>query len=236
MTGDLLGQALAFHAVDCCVIPAAVDGTKAPWPDGARWQRYQSERSTETQLCQWFRDGQYDGFGLVCGRVSGELEMFEFEGRAVGEGTLAAFNVAITDHGLDELWKRITGGYMEMTPSGGLHTLYRVDGRAQGCRKLARRPATAAELAANPGDKLRVLIEVKGEGGFTITAPSGGRTHPTGKPWQLASGGPATIAVITEDERDALHAIASLFTQEPPRFQRPAAGQASRGQGSGAAW
>jgi putative DNA primase/helicase len=223
---SVLEAVLAFSEAGCSVIPAAADGTKAPWPDGAQWKHYQSERPSKTQLREWFDGGRYDGFGLVCGQVSGGLEMLELEGRAVSEGMIAAFTGAITDHGLGELWKKVTAGYTETTPSGGLHILYRAAGRARASRKLARRPATPAELAADPGDKLKVLIETRGEGGFTIVAPSGRRTHPSGKPWQLASGGPATIAVITEDERDALHAIASLLTAEPPRFRRPAAAAA----------
>jgi replicative DNA helicase len=61
-----------------------------------------------------------------------------------------------------------------------------------------------------------VLIETRGEGGFVIVAPSGGSTHPSGKPWQLVKGGPATIVTITEEERDALHAVASLLSQAAP--------------------
>ena len=131
--------------------------------------------------------------------------MLELEGRAVAAGVHVTYRDALADHGLADLWRRIVTGYRETTPGGGLHILYRVDGgAARGNRKLA------VTAAGEP------LIETRGEGGFVVTAPSGGRTHPTGKPWKLAQGGPASIAVITAEERDALHAIASLLTQATP--------------------
>src|SRR5258706_11601321 len=56
----------------------------------------------------------------------------------------------------------------------------------------------------------------RGGGGSTILAPSGRRPPPTGKPWQIAAGGPASIVTITETERDTLHAIASMLDEQPP--------------------
>ena len=198
----LLDAALAFCDAGCSVVPAAADGSKAP---AGKWQRWQAERPDAAQVTQWLGSGTYDGFGIICGAVSGGLEMLELEGRAVVSGVHVAYRDALASHGLSGLWERIVTGYAETTPGGGLHILYRVDGIARGNTRLA------VTAAGEP------LIETRGEGGFTITAPSGGRTHPTGKPWQLSRGGPASIATITADERDALHAIASLLTQAAPR-------------------
>lgn len=252
---ELGGTALAFHNSGCCIVPAAVNGTKAPWPDSPRWKHYETKRPTEDQLHTWFGDdGRYDGLGVVCGPVSGGLEMLELEGRAVTEGHLTGLSQALTDHGYGELWQRVTTGYTEMTPSGGLHILYKVDGDQRGNTKLARRPATDNELAAYKAEQQQtvdaetdpdvrrrrqdaldritrgeqvpqVLVETRGNGGFVVTAPSGGRTHESGKPWRLVTGGPATIATISDDERDALHAIASLFDTMPAAGPPPAAGQ-----------
>jgi hypothetical protein len=87
--------------------------------------------------------------------------------------------------------------------------------------KLARRPATADELAENAGDKIKVLIETRGEGGYTILAPSNGRVHPRGGAWRLEAGGFATIATIDRDERDALFALARTFDRMPAAPPRP---------------
>jgi len=211
---QILDAALAFHAAGCSVVPAMADGSKMP---AGKWQRWQSERPDAAQVTQWLSDGRYDGFGLVCGQVSGGLEMLEIEGRAVAAGVHVAYRDALTGHGLSDLWRRVATGYTETTPSGGLHFLYRVSGTVHGNTKLA---VTADR---------KPLIETRGEGGFTIVAPSGGHTHPTGKPWRLGCGGPASITTITEDERDALWAVASLLTETPVQTA-PAAPAASGSQ------
>ncbi|HEV8279547.1 MAG TPA: DUF3987 domain-containing protein [Streptosporangiaceae bacterium] len=199
---DILDAALAFTKAGYCAVPAMADGSKAP---AVKWDRYQSELPSCDQVAGWLGNGTYDGIGLVCGAVSGGLEMLELEGRAITAGVHVAYRDALTDHGLSDLWARISGGYAETSPSGGLHILYRVDGTARPNTRLAR--------TANRD----VLIETRGEGGYVIVAPSGGRTHPTGKPWQLARGGVATIATISEEERDALYAVASILDRSPVR-------------------
>ncbi len=208
----LRDAAHAFAAVGCAVVPTRTDGTKAP---AAFWKQYQQRRPTADEIDGWLTDGQYDGIGLVCGAVSGDLEMLELEGRAVAENYVQQLQAALTDHGHGDLWQRLNTGYLEVTPGRGLHWLYRVDGPARPNLKLARRPATAAELAAKPGEKVKVLIETRGEGGYVVVAPSAGRTHETGLAWVVAAGGPNSIPVLTEDERDALHAIAATFDRMP---------------------
>lgn len=237
-TAALTAAATAFAAAGCSVVPTRPDGTKAP---AAYWKTYQTTRADPHQLHTWLTTGNHDGIGLVTGTISGGLEMLEFEGRAVTEGTVQAYEKALTDHGLTPVWERIIGGYVERTPSGGLHVLYRVNGEPRGNTKLARRPARSDELTdeeqallAKAPSKVfaRVLIETRGEGGYVVVAPSAGRTHPSGKAWTLIAGSPATITTITEDERDALHAVAALLDtiptqatlegfKNPPSFEGP---------------
>ena len=215
---EILAAALAFCEAGCSVVPAMADGSKSP---AGKWQRWQSERPDAAQVAGWLSDGRYDGFGVVCGAVSGGLEMLEMEGRAVRGGLTARYRDALADHELGDLWRRVVTGYAETTPGGGLHVLYRVAGTVRGNTKLAR--TAAAE----------VLIETRGEGGFVVVAPSGGSTHPSGKPWQLAKGGPGSIATISEQERDALHAVASILDQSPVRqvqLPRTAAGAQDSGR------
>jgi putative DNA primase/helicase len=231
----LLEQALALQAAGCSVVPARADGTKAP---AAFWKPYQTTRATAQELTAWLAGGEHDGFGVVCGQVSGGLEMLELEGRAMAEGVMQAYASALADHGLNELWHRIAAGYLEATPSGGLHILYRVDGEQRGNTKLASRPARDDELTLEeqtiltrkPGKVFpRVLVETRGEGGYVIVAPSAGRTHPTGKAWTVLAGGAGQIPVISEDERDALHAIASLLDTMPDQATPPPPAANTRG-------
>src|SRR5688500_8975612 len=63
--------------------------------------------------------------------------------------------------GLGELLNRIANGYGEKTPSGGVHLLWRC-AEIEGNLKLARRPATPAELLEDPDDLTKVLFETRG--------------------------------------------------------------------------
>lgn len=204
MTNELLTTALRFLRAGISVVPVANDGTKRP---AFAWQRFQSELPTADELVSWFKDG-VDGVGVVTGAVSGNLEMLELEGKAVaGKMHLEIAEIA-NSSGLGELWTRLNTGYVELTPSGGLHWLYRVsDGVLPGNTKLARKPGE------NGG--VDVWAETRSEGGFTITAPSGGATHPSGGSWTLIGGSIETIPTLTFAERAALHNIFAMFDEMP---------------------
>lgn len=225
--------ALAWHDAGFCVLPAKTDGSKAPAVGS--WTRYQTTGPTRDQVDAWFGGG-HPGLGLICGTVSGGLEMLELEGRAVAEGALTDVTRMLTDAGLGDLWMRITaGGYAERTPSGGLHFLYRLDGGSvPGNTKLANRPARDDELtdderallARHPHRVItRGLAETRGEGGYVVVAPSNGTTHPTGKPWELTYGTFGVVPTITTDEREQLHRVFRRLDTMPtpdPTPPRPA--------------
>lgn len=183
-----------------CVVPPKEDGSKRP--DG-QWKQYQTERPDEPQMTTWYGWDDRHGLGVLCGTISGGLEMFEFEGRAVEAGLFDRWISACSDAGLDELLDRVLNGYQEHTPSGGVHLLWRC-GTVPGNTKVARDPDGV------------VLVETRGEGGFTILAPSGGTVHPSGKAWTLVRGGFATIPTITESERAALVDLARTLDDYRP--------------------
>jgi putative DNA primase/helicase len=203
---DVLSAALAFHDAGCSVIPVAVDGSKRP---AGQWKTYQQTRASRDQVKQWFATG-HPGVGVVTGAVSGNLVMLELEGRAVTEGLLAEVGEIALASGLAELWNRITRGYAEATPSGGVHFLVRSLDPVEGNLKLARRPG--------PAGTVEVLAETRGEGGFVVVAPSHGPVHPTGKAWQRALGDPASIPDLTGDELHAVYTLLRCLDRmpEPP--------------------
>lgn len=218
---DTLTAALAWHAAGASVVRVALDGTKRPLGD---WKEAQSVRADEATLRSWFSTG-HPGLGVVMGAVSGGLEMFEFEGRAVAEGVHQRYNEIVEASGLGEVWARIKSGYCDRTPSGGIHVVWRVtDGAALGNTKLATRPARPEELTdkergvlATRPDKIftRDLVETRGEGGQSVMAPSHGPVHDTGRPYELLAGSAATVATVSADERDALFEIARMLDQMP---------------------
>ncbi|WP_061960635.1 phage/plasmid primase, P4 family [Demequina flava] len=200
----LLDTANLWLEAGTAVVPTATDGTKRPGLP--QWKQFQTERPTPTDLETWFTPGRTDGIGLICGQVSGNLEMVEFEGRATH--LIPELAELMADNGFADLWTRLTAnGYVETTPSGGIHIYYRVDGDAAPNTKLASKP--------RDGGGVDVLIETRGEGGFTVIAPSAGRTHPTGLAWTTITGTPQSVPTISIDDRDALFALASTLDKMP---------------------
>src|SRR3954469_25427041 len=100
----VLDAALALHDAGLCVLPAAEDGSKRP--DVSTWRKYQRRRPTEHEVRGWFRDGRRTGLGIVCGRVSGSVEVTELEGRAVEAGALQELDRMACEAGEGELWRR----------------------------------------------------------------------------------------------------------------------------------
>ena len=202
---ELLNAALAFLASGCSVVPARNDGSKAPI---GSWKKYQNEKADAKQLGEWFSDPKVQGFGIITGAVSGQLEMLEMEGRAVNAGMLEEVKEIAFASGLGEIWNVLINGYVEMTPSGGLHFLYRIaDEEVAGNTKLAQQPGE------NGG--VEVLAETRGEGGYCIVAPSRGTTHPSGKPWVLINGSPALLPMLSMEERNAIHACFRALDKMP---------------------
>jgi P4 family phage/plasmid primase-like protien len=215
---DLLHLALTLHQQGYTPLPINPNATKMP---AVKWATYLDTQPTTDDITNWFTRIDTDGIGIITGASSGNLEMIEFEGRAVDEGLLTQLITSMADHDAADLWHRIANGWVEITPGGGYHWHYRIsDGPARPNTKLARRPATPTELQTAPKEKVKVLIETRGQGGFTVIAPSAGRTHPTGNAWVTVAGGPTTIPSITSEERDLLYAVANLLdrtpTVEPP--------------------
>ena len=201
---EILQAALDFYDAGVSVIPAKEDGSKAPITS---WKQYQVTMADREQIASWF-SGNATGIGVITGAVSGNLEMLEMEGRAVNSGLLDEARELAHNSGLGELWEIISNGYVEFTPSGGLHWLYRIaDEPVPGNTKLARRPGE--------NDTVEVLAETRGEGGFVVTAPSHGSTHPSGRAWQLLKGSPALIPMLSMEERNAIHNIFKALDRMP---------------------
>ncbi|MEU1122162.1 phage/plasmid primase, P4 family [Streptomyces sp. NPDC005899] len=227
-TPDTLAAALQLHTAGCSVVAVRADGSKRPAGD---WKQAQTQRHTEEQLHTFFAHNP-PGIGVICGAVSGGLEMLELEGRAVAEGVLDELVEILVGHNMAEVWQRIATGWLERSPSGGLHLHYRVEGGAPGNTKLANRLAREDELTDAERDLLvrhphkriiRGLIETRGEGGFVVTAPSHGSVHPSGKPYELLAGGPATMATITAEEHKTLHTLCRMLDTVPVDEVHPVA-------------
>ena len=211
-SGDLLEVALIAHESGLPVLPPREDGSKAPINvENGSWKPAQSHMQTEEEVRAWY--GSRQGIGYVCGSISGNLETIDFDDRATYE---ECRQVAIAS-GFGDLIDRIESGYLEETPTEGIHWPYKCKEISRNT-KLARRPKRPEEKLHHKDD-VKVLIETRGEGGYIVVAPSSGPVHHTGQPYVLLAGGPATIATITADERRTFWTLAQSFDEMPAHEQ-----------------
>jgi P4 family phage/plasmid primase-like protien len=213
--------ARAWYSAGCCVLPAAADGTKKPGVGS--WDRFKAERPSEAILEGWLANA--DGIGMVCGAVSGNIEMLELEGAAV-QASMHVDLRGMLDAVDPNLWAKLNT-YSEYTPGGGLHWIFRVVGvPVYGNTKLARQPREPTE---EDPSRVQTLIETRGEGGWTVLAPSGGKTHPTGKPWVILAGEPGVVGTLYEDEYELLHEVCRALDGMPiPAAQAPSQATTSK--------
>lgn len=208
---NFLEIALSAHAAGLCVVPPRMDGSKAPLP--RTWKTFQQARPDPDQLRRWYSDG-LTGIGAIPGAVSGNLEVLEFD----DADTYQHFKDEADEAGTGPIIARLEQGYVEASPGGGIHWLYRCD-EIGGNTKLATRP-DGTDDHGRP--RVKTLIETRGEGGFIILAPSNGKVHPTGRAYRLLGGGFATIPHLSPEERRDLLALARTFhVPDPAKIRDP---------------
>ena len=209
--------AIAADVAGICVVPPKQDGSKAP--DVRSWAVYQRRRTTEKELTHWFADLRRTGIGYVCGQVSGGLELLDFDDRAsawrrvqpTGRRQRSQRRVATHRAGATGSGRRPVGITSSFAP------------RSRPARSNSLSDPSVSVERQHERDLWQSLIETKGEGGFTVVAPSHGMVHRSGGAYEMVSGGVTSIATITAEERDALLAVARMLDQKPrPLFTSPA--------------
>ncbi len=211
--GTLSGCASACLAVGLCTLPAIRRGDEKRVAL-TTWKPYQSRLPTDEEIGQWFGDG-VTAMCFVCGAVSGNLEMIDFD---LGGEAFEPWREAVEAQA-PGLIERLV---MESTPSGGRHIAYRCAESVTGNLKLAQRRIVAGvedEIVVGtkthkprqgPGGEWIVdvtMIETRGQGGVFLCAPSDG--------YELIKGDFCELPVITADERDTLLGCAWALDEIP---------------------
>ena len=168
------------------------------------WKKHQAIIPTDEELTKYFTNPMAKGIAVICGAVSGNLEVIDIDCKygIKYEDYADAIKAANRD-----LFSRLL---IIQTKSNGYHIYYRCE-LIEGNQKLAERPATDDELHQNPNAKQFVLIETRGEAGYIIAPPTDGYTNIQGK----------DIPVISLDERDTLLSIARSFTKIIEHIRQP---------------
>ena len=226
---ELKAGVLLWREAGCHVHPCKADGSKIPLsvPKGSQdkddhgeyrygWKRLATgelpPRTAEQINTHIIDTGRSDGIGIFCGSASDGVEMVEVEGRAVG--MLDRVREAARAYDISHELKVLEEGCAERSAGGGIHFFLRVrDGGCLGNTKLARRPREGS-------NDVDVLAETRGEGGWAVVAPSGGRTHSSGNSYEFIAGGPLTIPWFTCEQRDAIYAAFAVLDEMPPEEEQ----------------
>lgn len=193
-----------YIAAGISVVPIRLDGSKAA---AVPWKPYQERLASDEELVQWF--SRKIGIGIVCGSVSGGLEVLDFDDGSIFWDWFDAIpdvacKVAVVE-----------------TPKDGYHVIYRCD-ILGGNQKIAMQ-----------ADGRKVRIETRGEGGYIVGAGSPLGVHPIKeRTYVQILGNPLPeIATITVEERKRLWQVAFRFdrrsapqtvVQRPKRMLTPA--------------
>ena len=213
---NLVDVTAAYRSAGLCAIPARADQKR---PTLAIWKTYQTRLPTEIETARWFEKAQ--AVCLICGAVSGNLEMLDFD--LAGEVFEPWWNAiqSASPGLLDRL-------VVEQSPSKGWHVVYRCDKPVSGNLKLAQRkqpvdspeevtffgkPYQPRKDANGTWHVILTMIETRGEGGLFLCAPSPG--------YELVQGDFAKLPVITEAARELLLQTAWKLNQYVPEVASP---------------
>jgi hypothetical protein len=204
-----------------------LDGTKAPAGEG--WQN--RGLFTEQELLKWFGRGEF-GIGTVGGKVSGNLEIIDFDHRAA---EVFAQWQDLVEAQCPGLVARLNVVQTPRAPCG-YHVRYRCTAvEIPGNTKLAQEPEVDAQgrpvLDAKGKQKTVTTVETRGAGGMAIAPGSPPAVHQTGRPYLHVAGPPLTaLADLTAEEREILWASARSFDRSAAGTAPPSAGKIPSGR------
>lgn len=200
--------ARAWWNAGCSVVPIQPNGTKKPTRD---WKELQLRRLSEIEVERYWGHNSLLGVAIVCGKISGNLEMTELEALGAGDNDLFRIEQECDLLGVGDVWRSFHDiGYVEWTPSGGLHIIYRIEDHEV---------PSNYRIAASEGGA--VLSETRGEGGYVIVAPTSGLCHSSGEPWTTVTGQHGEIPYITWEQREALHLAIKTAINRAPEPEPP---------------
>lgn len=199
---DYLQTALVYHRAGLRVIP--VNHEKRPACKS--WKQYQ-DGQTEQQVKELFSQPTW-GIAVLTGQG---VEAIDVDSKYwLHNSDLFQDYLRHNDEKNSNACP-VTSLYVQTTINGGYHIIYRCP-EIEGNKKLAQRLATAEE--AEKGERLKVLFETRGEGGYIVAHPSPGYSAEIGNLPKLPE--------ITPQQRAGLFAAARDFDETGAELPKPA--------------
>lgn len=183
MSKEIKDKAQEYLKAQLSVIPTKEDKR----PALPTWTPYQSQRIKEDEVDALFNTAK--GIGIICGAISGGLEVIDVDTKHDTTGSLWEELRALIEDNLPELYSRLV---IAQTKSGGYHIYYR-------CSSIA------GNLKLSTKKNREVLVETRGEGGYVIAPPTPKYTY--------IQGDPGNIPTITPEDRDILFSISKSFNE-----------------------
>lgn len=186
------------HLIKSGISPIPIGDGKRP---SIKWKNFQNRFISDKEIEENVDDNSE--IGIVCGKVSGNLEVIDVDLKYDNTGNLFTELLDIIKNHAPGVLEKLT---VQKTKNGGYHLIYRCD-KIEGNQKLAKRTTTDEErkIEGKENEKEVVLLETRGEGGYILCYPSNGYTIEKGK---LLG-----IQKISIDERDLILDICRSFNQ-----------------------
>lgn len=200
----LIDTAMQYRNIGLSVI--ATDALKQSI---GKWKAFQDESPTVEELSKMFCNPAASGIAIITGKSSGNLEVLDIDTKNFTEGCLfLKFCSAIAKRNAELINKLV----IVRSRSGGFHMYYRCSEIGSN-QALAKRPTTEQEKLRSPKEKLKVLIETRGIGGYIVAPPSPG--------YSFIQHGFSTIPYIDQSERNILlQAASTLNRYQEKQIQR----------------
>ena len=209
--------ALQYQDAGYNCIPIALDGSKRPAV--STWKPYQTQQASSTELQQWFGTQQL-GIGIVCGPVSGNLLVIDFDRDA--EQTYLLWMQLVRQQ-MPTLADQLA---VVKTPRPGYHVWISCDEQPPAPQVLAYTAPEPRVLDANtpvldadgnpilaPG----VLIEVRSSGNYVIAPGSPSAVHASGRNYVWHRGGPGKVPKLSSSQVHTLLDLARQLTRYTPQ-------------------
>lgn len=194
-----LDHAKQFYAQGISICAGKADGSKKPV---GSWGKYRQVRCTLGQIKRWFGGDRLYAILLVCGSISRNLLVIDFDEKSLIRPFLEKLK---TEH--PELYKVLVA---VRTGSGKLH-LYVF------CEEPFGKRQCFVKLADN-----KYAIEFRADGCYVVGAGSPDTTHNSGKPYRVIRGDIGRIPTISPQDVAALVEIATAFEKtSDPKPSKP---------------
>lgn len=165
------------------------------------WKEFQGRIMTDQELISAFSQPRVTGIAIICGNVSGGLEVLDIDSKYDLKGDLFEQFVRKMDFSNQKLLSELV---ISATKNDGYHFLYRTKDSCN-YELLARRNATQNELVIEPKLKSKTLIECLGNGRYAIEFPTPG--------YEFLQNEPRRIPFISPSERALIKHIARSFNE-----------------------